>query len=119
MEPVGDNRLKIINHTDYPFTIGYYTDTVPEYPSVNHTQVYIRDSINVSDTIEVVEHSRKPWPWFLERSKNKKLNLFIYNINDLKKYGSIDTLIKRRIYKRLQYNESELDSLKWVIVVKK
>jgi hypothetical protein len=51
-------------------------------------------------------------------SKNKKLNLFIYNVDTLRKYQFIDTLINRKMYKRLEYSERQLEELKWVIVVK-
>jgi len=117
MEPEGDDRLRIVNHTNYNFSIYYNIDTVPEFPSVNHTYIYLRDSIKINDTINIQEYNRKPWPWFFETSKNRKLNLFIYNINSLKIY-SIDTLIKRKIYKRLTFSKAQLEKLNWTVVIK-
>lgn len=118
MDPSGDYRLKVVNATKHELAIDYNIDTLPVYPTVNHTEVYLRQSILVGDTREVLEYSGKPWPDFFEISRNKKLNLFIYNVDSLLPYKSIDTLIKRRIYKRLSYSLAEIDSLNWIVVVK-
>lgn len=115
-DPGGDDRLKIINRTNYQFSVYYNTDSIPEYPSVNATEIYLMDSVIVDDTISLTTYNRKPWPLFFERSKNKKLNLFIYNLDSLKAYG-IDTLIKRKIYRKLEYSEQELDNLDWTITI--
>jgi len=118
MEPSGDHRLKVVNSTKHELSIDYGVDTVPEYPSINDTEIYLKHSILMGDTLGVLEYSRNPWPEFFEISKNKKLNLFIYNVDSLLAYKSIDTLIKRKIYKRLSYSLAEINSLNWIVVVK-
>ena len=118
IDPSGDYRFKVINHTNHLITIEYNIDTIPEYPAINDTWLYLQDSIKINDTLKVLEYSYKPWPYFFERSKNKKVNLFIYNLELLKKYNHIDTLIKRKLYKRLEYSEKELNELDWTVEVK-
>ena len=57
------------------------------------------------------------WPRAIAYSKNKKLNLFVFNVDSLRHYNSIDILIKRRIYKYFKFNEEELEKLDWKIEV--
>jgi hypothetical protein len=118
MDPGGDDRLRIVNQTNDLISVYYHSDTVPEYPSINATQLYLRDSIRINDTVRLTAYDPKPWSYFFERSKNNKLNLFIYSMDSLKKYKDIDTLIRRKIYKKVEYSERQLEKLNWVIVVK-
>ena len=118
MEPAGDYRLRLVNHTSYQFGVDYNFDTIPQYPSVINTDFYFDHPVKISDTIKMLEKSYKPWSQFFKRNKTNKLNLFIYNIDSLKKYDSIDTLIKRKIYKNLKYSEQQLKKLNWIVVVK-
>lgn len=114
-----DDRLKIVNKTNYEFSLNYnLKDTIPEYPSVNHTEYYSENLVNVGDTVSVSEEQWKTWPSVIGNSRTKKLNLFIYSNDSLKKYKEIDILIKRKIYKRLEYSVSELEKKNWTVVVK-
>ena len=58
------------------------------------------------------------WPRFVRNSVNRKLHLFVYNVDSLKAYKNIDTLNARKIYKRLDYSEEELNKLNWIVVIK-
>jgi len=71
-----------------------------------------------SDTANMVAMSKKGWPFFIARSKNKKLNLIVFDIDSLKKYDSIDTLIKRNKYRRFEFSEEQLNSKNWEIVIR-
>lgn len=116
MEPVGDQRLLIVNNTTSNISFHYDSDTIPEFPSANHTDIYLRDLLEIGDSIHLGTYNRKPWPEVIEASKNGKLNLFIYKIDSLKKYG-IDTIIKRKIYTRLEYSKEELEKQRWIVIV--
>jgi len=118
MELEGDDRLNVVNRTDYRLVCEYNIDSIPKSPSVINTDGFYDHPVNIDDSIKLVEYSLKPWPRFFERSKNKKLNLFIYNIDSLRAYKDIDTLIKRKIYKRLEYSEQDLNRLNWTVDVK-
>jgi len=114
-----DSRLKVVNQTDGDFSLNYnISDTVPEYPSINKTAYYLRDTVGRKDTMSVQEESWKSWPVVIDKSKTKKLNLFIYSLDSIKKYKEIDTLISRKIYKRLEYSKDQLEKSNWIVVVK-
>lgn len=112
----GDKRLKIINQTKDEITLDWHSDRIPEYPSVNHTDVYIRNRVLIGDSLNLPE-SDANWPRFVQKSINKKLNLFVYNIDSLRKYG-IDTLNIRKMYRRVEYSEKDLDELNWRVVIR-
>ncbi|MNE48589.1 hypothetical protein D3C80_1430630 [compost metagenome] len=118
MEPSGDDRLKVVNATNHKLSVYYGLDSLPEYPAVNGTEIYLDRLIEIGDTSSIVVYNLKPWPDFIEKSNNKKLNLFVYNVDSLLIYKNIDTLIKRKIYKTLSYSSEEINSLNWIVVVK-
>jgi len=113
----GDKRLETINKTDHEIVVYWDSDTIPEYPSVNETEVYLRCKISRGDTLSQPEDDAN-WPMYVRNSLNKKLNLFVYNVDTLMAYNSIDTLNARKMYKRLEYAEQELDQLNWRVVIK-
>ena len=114
-----DSRLKVVNQTNGDFSLNYnISDTVPEYPSANHTEYYLEHITNNGDTMLVPENSWKSWPQVIENSKKKKLSLFIYSLDSIKKYKEIDTLISRKIYKRMEYSKDQLEKFNWIVVVK-
>ena len=117
MEPEGDYRLKIVNNTAYQFFVDYNVEGIPQYPSVIDIDNCFDHPVKINDTVRILEYTSKPWPQFFKRSKNDKLNLFIYNLDSLKRYNSIDTLIKKKIYKKLEYSQQELERLEWIVVV--
>lgn len=112
----GDGRLEIINHTKHDIAVYWHSDTIPEYPSINETELYLRDKIMVGDKASQPADNGN-WPKFVQNSLNKKLNLFIYNVDTLKAYHSIDTLNIKKLYKRLEYTIEELDRLDWKVVI--
>lgn len=117
IEPAGDDRLRIVNHTNYELAYSYNTDIIPRYPSVIDAGIYFDHPVKINDTVKVFEYDHKPWHWFFEKSKNKKINLFIYNLDSLKVYRNIDTLIKRKIYRKFEYSEQEINKLNWIVTI--
>jgi len=114
-----DKRLLVINHTNSEIAIYWNADTIPEYPSISDTEVYLAYySIKSSDSLWVPEDNAN-WPKYVENSYNNKLNLFIYRVDSIKKYKNIDTINARRIYKKMEYSAAELNRLNWRVVVKK
>jgi hypothetical protein len=41
----------------------------------------------------------------------------VYSVDSLRKYQSIDTLIKKRLYYRYEFSEDELKDRNWVVVI--
>lgn len=113
-----DNRLQIVNQTGQEIAVETYSDTIPEFPSRNKTPVYWNARILRNDTMKLTEYGKNGWVFALSKSRNRKLNLIVYNIDSLLKYESIDTLIKKRIYKRYEQSEDELNKNNWIIVVR-
>lgn len=113
----GDSRLNTANQTNHEITVDWNTDTVPENPSVNHTGFYLINKISVNANLDQPEDNAN-WPRFFDKSLGKKLHLFIYNVDTLKRYNSIDFLKERRMYKRVDYSEEELEKLNWQVLVK-
>lgn len=112
----GDGRLEIINLTKHDIAVFWSPDTIPEYPSINDTEIYLRNQIMAGNAASQPADDGN-WPKFVRNSFNNKLNLFIYNIDTLKAYNSIDTLIIKKLYRRLEYSMEELDQLDWKIKV--
>lgn len=113
----GDKRLKTINKMDHEIVVYWDSDTIPKYPSINETEVYLRYKIKRGDTLSQPEDDSN-WPMYVRNSLNKKLNLFVYNVDTLMAYNSIDTLNAKKMYRRLEYSEQELDKLNWIVIIK-
>jgi len=112
-----DHRLEIVNQTKGEITVETYSDTIPEFPGINKTKFYLDETVIPNDTLKLTEIGKNGWPFAISRSRNKKLNLVVYNIDSLRKYESIDTLIRKRIYKRYEFSEKELQEKNWKVVI--
>jgi len=113
-----DKRLLVVNHQTNDIVIYWNSDTIPEFPSVNHTEVYLTNyGIRSNDSLWVPEDGAN-WPKYLDSAINKRLNLFVYNVDTIKKYNNIDTINIKKRYQRLEYSKQQLEKLNWRIVVK-
>jgi hypothetical protein len=112
-----DARLMIHNDTKRTLAIQVYEDTVPDFPSMNMTEFYLNHTVVSGATYNNVLPEKSGWEKIIYRSKNKKLNLFIYEVDSLHKYKSIDTLIKYRIYKYYTYSKEELIKDNWAVKI--
>ena len=112
-----DRRLEIINNSNSEVAVEIYSDTLPDFPSVTKTEFYLSHGVLPEDTSKLTKMGKNGWPFAIARSSNKKLNLVIYNIDSLRKYRSIDTLIRRNIYKRHEFSEHELEKDGWRIIL--
>jgi hypothetical protein len=110
-----DHRLEIVNKGGSEIVVETYLDEMPDFPSVNKTEFYLSHGVAPDDSVTLTKVGKNGWPFLIQRSKNKKLNLVIYSIDSLRKYQSIDTLIKKRIYKRSEFSEDELEKMGWSV----
>lgn len=116
---VHDDRLKVLNLSDVNISLSTEKDTIPEYPSVDKTEYHLRSALYPEEEKKLLyEGQRKGWSFFIADSKNEKLNLFVYNIDSMGKYKSIDTLIRKQIYTRYSFTEQELDEMDWQVIIK-
>lgn len=113
-----DHRLEIVNKGESEIVVETYLDEIPDFPSVNKTEFYLSHGVAPDDSVTLTKVGKNGWPFLIQRSKNKKLNLVIYSIDSLRKYQSIDTLIKKRIYKRSEFSEDELEKMGWSVTLR-
>lgn len=112
----GGNTIKIVNRTDSYIAVEFSQDTVSK--NLNKVEYYIRKQIKPYDSLEFhggIEPS--PWQKFIVNSVNKKLNVFVYNADTLVKYMNMEQIRRNRLWVvEMSISQSELDSMKWVIV---
>jgi hypothetical protein len=112
-----DNRLLLVNKTRRSVAVETYTDTIPSYPSINHREFYLENCLLPGDSVRQLRWTREGWVRFVESSRNKSLNLVVYDCERLEKSVSIDSLIKHRIYRLLVVDRATLSKNKWKVVV--
>ncbi|TKC09097.1 hypothetical protein [Pedobacter frigoris] len=112
----GDKRLQITNNTGHQISYEYGADTVP-YTN-NLIEYYLSTVIYPNESMNIPENDAN-WPAFVSNSRYGKMYLFIYELDSLRKYDSIDTVNKKGIYRRMEYSLDELEKLDWKIEITK
>lgn len=110
-----DNRLKIKNNSSYSIAFDYSTDTVLE-PEIKNVNAVISDKImpgKIAD--QSLPGSTNAWPFLIKKSKNNKLNVFIFNVDTVLKYNDWEYIRNHRLYKRYSITEEELKRTNWTI----
>jgi len=112
-----DNRLVIHNKTNLTIVVETSLDTIPIMPCENKVEYYYRESILPKNKRTFAFPGKvKEWSQYISKSKNKKLNVFFYNVDTLKKYEDMDFINRNRLYiKKKAFTESKLNKLKWII----
>ncbi|MBL3656702.1 hypothetical protein [Fulvivirga sediminis] len=114
-----DTRLWIKNSTDHEISYSTGLDITPNLSEVNVTDYHFNNAIPPGGSENLVKPgSTKGWSFFIADSKNQKLNLFVYSIDSLRKYQSVDTLIKKHIYTKHSFTEKELENMDWEVIIK-
>ncbi|HQI60477.1 MAG TPA: hypothetical protein PK352_12090 [Tenuifilaceae bacterium] len=111
-----DNRLNIKNNSNHAIAFDYSIDTTLEKRANDNIQFYIREKILPGETKSKSKPgSTQGWPFLIQRSNNKKLNVFIINIDTLLKYNDWEYIRNHRLYKRYSFTEEELKRINWII----
>ena len=109
-----DVRLSVKNNSNHAIAFETSLDTNLEY--TNYIPFYIREKILPGETsIESNIGSTNEWSRHIQRSKNKKLNVFIINLDTLTKYNDLEFVKSRKMYKRYEFTEEDLDRKNWII----
>lgn len=112
-----DERLQVQNNTHHVIAVETFLDSIPTLSELNKTEYYLQNSINPSETERLIKMgSTKGWSFRIEKSNNKRLNLFVFHIDSLKMYG-VDSLISLGIYDRYMFSKKELDEKNWKVVI--
>lgn len=110
-----DNRLKIRNNSNHAIAFDYSIDTVLEQESKKIESI-ISDKIMPGETVsQTMPGSANGWPFLIKRSKNNKLNVFVFEVDTLLKYNDWEYIRTRKLYKRYEYLEEDLNRTNWTV----
>ncbi len=107
--------LKLKNNSTYAVAFDSSLDTIPDSVSID-MDIFMRDQILPGKTVTMIKPGdSEGWLSLIQNSSNNKLNVFIMNIDTLKKYNDWTYIRKHKLYKRYEYPEEELNKKGWVI----
>lgn len=110
-----DNRLCIRNASNHPIAFDYSLDTTLA-ESANDIQLLIRDKILPGKTVRQDKPgSTQAWIFLIQNSNNKKLNVFIFDVDTVLKYNNLEYVRTHRLYKRYEFTEQELERMNWTV----
>ena len=109
-----DSRLSIKNNSNHAIVFVTSLDTNMQYS--NNIPYYIENKILQGETgTKTQRGSTNAWSLSIRRSNNKKLNIFIVNVDTLIKYNDFGYINTRKLYKRYEFTEEDLDRKNWII----
>lgn len=108
------DSLPIINNSKRYIFYDCSYDSIPDFPSRGKKEFYENNKTFPNDTNRNTLIGS--WKRYVKESKYKKLFVFIYDYDTLKKYNNIDTVKQKRLYvKRYAYSYEDLESMNWTI----
>ena len=84
------------------------------YPDSNQ-RYYLRDAILPGDTIRLFKPGKYGWLDEIALNKNRKLNLFFYQIDSTREYFDTDSMNKNRFYQQISLTQHQLDAAHWLV----
>jgi hypothetical protein len=112
-----DSRLEIENKTGSAIAVEIYEDTVANVEESNRADFYLQNQIAPNGAKRLTKNGKNGWPFVIVRSKNKRLNVGVYNVDSLKKYRDMEHLINNKMYKWYEFTEAQLQAQNWKISV--
>jgi hypothetical protein len=110
-----DNKLKVKNNSSETICFVHDMDTILDNQE-SDIYYFNRNCIVPGEISSQVAFGR-PYEWSdeINRSKNKKLNVFIINHDTLLKYNDWQYISINKLFKRYEYTEEELNKNNWII----
>ena len=109
-----DIRLSVKNNSNHAIVFVTSLDTNIQYS--NNIEYYIDNKILPGEIGNKTQRgSTNAWSLSIRRSKNKKLNVFIISVDTLTKYNNWENIVTRKLYKRYEFTEEDLDRINWII----
>lgn len=110
-----DNRLQIVNNSSSAISYDYSTSGEIN-PDSNRMFWYLSNQIlpNKSQRVTLLG-SRNMWVKEIENSKTKRLSIFIFSVDTLKKHENIDFVLKKHLYEKIDYSINDLEKNDWTI----
>ncbi|MGE5473168.1 MAG: hypothetical protein ACM3UU_02985 [Ignavibacteriales bacterium] len=111
-----DNRLNIKNNSENRISVEVCQDSTLTINDVNHIEYYLSNFIEPDKEInESIVGGKNEWDNFICSSTNKKLNIFFFNLDTLKKYNDFNIIISNKMYQHYEFTKQELEQLNWQI----
>lgn len=115
-DKVLDLRLKVKNESSKTIIFDVFHDSIPSLKYYINPQVYYEKAIR-PDSIRAIKSYG--WEDELKFSHNGKVNLYFFDIDTLKKYGDMDTIVRNKLWiKQMSVSKEELEKNNWVVVFK-
>jgi hypothetical protein len=110
-----DGRLQVKNSGYIDIAVEFSKDTVPI--GNNLVEYFISQAIAPGKTERfLMPGNNIAWSNYIQISKNKKLNVFVYDLDTLKKYQNMDSIRHKKLYiKRIKISEEELNQKNWIV----
>jgi hypothetical protein len=118
---LNDNKLLLINNSNATIYYLAYPDTIVNIKSVENFAIIPYRKISIGDSTHPI-FARLNEGGFKNKindvSIEKRLHMFYFFVDSVNKYGW-EKVLKLNLFKREDYSENELDSLKWIIKFKR
>jgi hypothetical protein len=110
--------ITVINKSNENILLDWNNKPQPQYPALNSVEIYCEDYFcGVNDTLYATENGKWGWVNLIASSQDKKVYFFIFNADSVKQYNSIDHLILKNMYKRVEYSLEQLEASNWTIEI--
>jgi hypothetical protein len=108
-----DSSLQIRNKSKKAIVFVTSTDMVIN--RFNNVEYYLIEPIR-PDSIKRATLFNNDWNHYIDNSYNKKLNIFFFDIDTLKKYMNMDYIVRNNLYnKKMEITKAELEKRKFII----
>ncbi len=114
-EPQIDDKLKIKNESDKIIVVVTSTDSMAK--TQNMVEYYFENQIESNSEKSILR--RGSWDVEILRSYNNKLNVYLYDVDTLKKYQDMKIITKNDLHiKRYSLSKEDLKQTNWRIIFK-
>ncbi|MBF9238599.1 hypothetical protein I2I05_14425 [Hymenobacter sp. BT683] len=112
-----DSRLSIINESRSAICVETYKDTIPEDSNTNQPAFYLSHEISPGDTSRQTIPGKEAWVVEIATSKNRRLNMFVYQSDTVRKYRNMAILKKKRLFQRISLTQEQLERNNWLVKI--
>ena len=119
-----NHQLSIINKTQKDIAV-LYSNNISPVAKKNNVAFYLSDqSITRPDsTRDIIRLGGKDaWHNYIEEGKAKKLFLYVFDTDTLKKYNNVysmyELVSQHRFFKLLTYSENYLNKVNWQVTIR-
>jgi hypothetical protein len=110
-----NHKLILINQSSQPISYRESSDTI--LTTKNLAEYYLRIQIQPNDSVRAPILGKNGWDSLVVHSVNRKLNLFVFQVDTIKKYRDMQYVISKRLYRRYEYSLDYLNKHNWRVVI--